>query len=227
MNSERNTGRLIGILLFLQLAGLIVPFVMLLPLAGGPQAYLANASGASPQIKLAVVLLLANCALTMGISIAAFRSFRERSEPMALWLLAASVIMFVLQAVDNVHALAMLSLSQRHAEPGAPAEAFQALAAAAGSTRRWAHLTELLSIDAWIGLFYGILYRFAVVPRPLAAFGLITVALHFSGITLRMYLGQNPVTLMGASIAASHVALASWLVARGFAGRRMRASSGA
>ena len=43
MRSAKGTGRIIGMLLVLQLAGLIVPFVLLLPLTMGPQNYLAHA----------------------------------------------------------------------------------------------------------------------------------------------------------------------------------------
>src|SRR5882724_6808951 len=118
MKSAKSPGRLIGVLLFLQLAGLIVPFVLLHPLTTGPQDFLANAAGASFQIRVAVFLLFANCALTIGISIAAWPLFRQYSERMALWLVAASVIMFALQAVDNAHILSMMSLSQRYVEGG-------------------------------------------------------------------------------------------------------------
>ena len=69
MRSAKSTGRLIGVLLFVQLAGLIVPFVLLGPLTRGPRDFLANAAGTSLQIKVAVFLLLANCALTIGITI--------------------------------------------------------------------------------------------------------------------------------------------------------------
>ena len=72
-------------------------------------------------------------------------------------------------------------------------------------------------IDAWIFLLYILLYRFAIVPRVLAAFGLITVMLHFTGITLPLFLGYRSVTLMGATMALSHVAVALWLLAKGFA----------
>jgi hypothetical protein len=216
MRSAKSTGRMIGMLLFLQLAGLIVPFVLLLPLTTGPKNYLVDAAGSSSRIKLAVFLLFANCGLTIGITIAAFRVFRQYSEALALWLLAASVIMFLLQAVDNVHVLSMLSLSQQYAQAGGKDELFLTLAAVVGSTRRWAHFTELLAIDCWIFLLYGILYRFAVVPRALAAFGLITVMLHFTGIPLRGFLGYDLVTLMGVPMALSHITLATWLVAKGF-----------
>jgi hypothetical protein len=207
-------------LLFVQLAGLIVPFVLLRPLTTGPQNYLANAAGYSFQIKAAVFLLFANCALTVGITITAVRVFRQYSEAMTLWLFAVSVIMFLLQAVDNIHVLSMLSLSRQYAQAGGPAELFQTLAAAVGSTRMWTHFTELLVIDCWIFLLYSVLYRFRLVPRSLAAFGLITVMLHFSGIPLPGFLGYSIVTLMGVPMAVSHITLTIWLLTKGFEERR-------
>lgn len=216
MKSAKSVGRIIGVLLLVQLAGLTVPFVLLLPLTRGPRDFLANAAGNSFQIKVAVFLLFANCAVTIGISIAAFPVFRKYSDAMALLLVAVGVIMFSLQAVDNAHVLSMLSLSQQYAQAGGPDELFQTLAAVVGSTRRWAHYSELLVIDAWILVFYSLLYRFALVPRALAVFGLITVMLHFTGITLPLFLGYRSVTLMGATMALSHIALALWMMAKGF-----------
>jgi hypothetical protein len=227
MRSTKSTGRIIGILLLIQIAGLIVPFVLLHPLTTGPAGFLANAAGASFQITVAVFLLFANCALTIGIAIAALPVFRQYNEAMALWFVVLSVIMFLLQAVDNVHVLSMLSLSQQYSQAGGPVELFQTLAAVVGSTRRWAHYTELLVIDCWIFLLYSVLYRFALVPRALAAFGLITVMLHFTGIPLPGFLGYSIVTLIGVPMAFSHIALAIWLMVKGFEERhhRLRAAS--
>lgn len=219
MKSEKSVGQIIGLLLLVQLSGLIVPFVLLLPIAHAPSEFLANAAAFSFQIRLGVFLLFVNCALTIGISVAAFPIFRQYSEALALLLVAVSVIMFSLQAVDNSHILSMLSLSQRFTEEGGQNEVFQMLAAAVGSTRRWAHYSELTAIDAWIFVFYSLLYRFTVVPHALAAFGLLTVLLHFTGIILPVWLGYPGVTLMGAAMALGHLVLGSWLVAKGFGQR--------
>lgn len=78
------------------------------------------------------------------------------------------------------------------------------------------HFTELLVIDCWIFLLYSILYRFAVVPRALAVFGLLTVMLHFTAIPLRGFLGYSLVTPLGVPMGLSHLALALWMIARGF-----------
>jgi hypothetical protein len=219
MKSAKSVGRLIGVLLLVQLAGLIMPFVLLHPLTTGSRDYLANAESASFQIKVAVFLLFANCALTIGIAIAAWPVFRQYSERMALWLMAASVIMFALQAVDNAHILSMVSLSRQYALAGGPDELFQTLAAVVGSTRKWVHFTELLVIDCWIFLLYSVLFRFALVPRALAAFGLLTVMLHFTGIPLRGFMGYSLVTPMGMPMGLSEIALALLLMTKGFAER--------
>jgi len=134
-------------------------------------------------------------------------------------LLAFSMASCSLQAVDNAHLLSMLSLSQQYAQAGGPDELFQTLAVVVGSTRRWVHFTVLLVIDSWIFLLYSVLYRFALVPRALAVFGLLTVMLHFTGIPLPAFLGYSILTLTGVPMGLSHLALALWLMARGFAER--------
>lgn len=219
MKPARSGGRLIGMLLVAQLAGFIVPFVMLHPITRGSTDWLANAAASSFQIEAAVFLLFANTALTIGIAIAAWPVFRRYSERMALWLIALGVIMFALQAVDNAQVLSMVSLSQQSAAAGGPNDVFQTVAAAAGATRRWVHYSELLAIDAWIFTFYAVLLRFLLVPRALAVFALLTVVLHLTGITLPLWLGYRSVTLLGASMALGHTAVAVWLMARGFAER--------
>ncbi len=216
MRDVKSVGRIIGVLLFVQLAGLIVPFVLLLPLTKGARDYVANAAGFSLQIKVAVFLLFANCALTIGISIAGWHVFRRYSERMAILLVALSGIMFSLQAVDNAHIMSMVSLSQQYAKAGGADELFQTLAVVVGSTRRWAHYSELLVIGAWFFVLYSLLYRFALMPRALSVFALITVMLHFTGITLPLLLGYSSVTLMGVPMALSHIALALWMMVKGF-----------
>jgi hypothetical protein len=176
----KRAGRIIGVMLLLQLTGFILPFVLLHPLT--KEDYISDAANYSFQIKTAVMLLFANGALTIGISIAAWRIFKQYSEPMAMWLVVLSVIMFVLQAIDNVHIMSMLSLSQQYVDAGAPSAQYEGLAFVVRITRRWAHYSELFAIDFWIMLFQLILLRFALVPRALVAFSFVTMVLHFAAV---------------------------------------------
>jgi hypothetical protein len=179
--------------------------------------FLEKAAGIALQVRVAVLLLFANGALTIAIAVAAFPVLRDQGQRMALWLPAFSVIWFAMQAVDNAHILSMLSLSQRYAEGGAPnVELFGALGALARSSRVWAHYTELLVIESWFFVFYGVLFRSSLVPRLLAGFGLVMVIVHAVGITLPKFIGYGSMPTLGFSLALSHIALGGWLVAKGF-----------
>jgi hypothetical protein len=163
MTSAKRVGRTVGVLLLLQLVGIIIPFVLLHPLASSD--YVRTVAGYSFQIKAAVLIFFVSCALTIGISITAWKVFRLYSEPMAMWLIVLSVICFMLQSVDNVHIMSMLSLSQQYGAGGASEEIFNALAAVVRSTRRWAHYPWLLGFDFWLATLFVILLRFGLIPR--------------------------------------------------------------
>ncbi len=216
MRSTKSLGRIIGCLLFVQIVGLILPFVLLLPITGKPPEDPGYLAVVGFQIKLAVFLLFLNCSLTIGISFAAFRMFRQHGERLALLLVALSVVMFVMQAVDNIQIMALLSFGQIFSETGRPDDLFRLGATVVTSIRRWAHYSEIISIDSWIFLFYVILFRFQVVPRPVAIFGLATVLLHFFGIIVPVWFGVPGVTLMGAAMGLGHLVTAGWLVINGF-----------
>ena len=94
-----------------------------------------------------------------------------------------------------------------------------ALAELARSSRRWAHYTELLVIDSWFFVFYGLLFRFSLVPRALAGFGLAMVAVHTAGITLPVFLGYSNVLETAYSLTLSYLAVGGWLAVKGFAER--------
>jgi hypothetical protein len=208
---------MVGVLLLAHFVGaLIVPFVMLERVRGSA-GLLANAAGSPDQIRAAVLLLFAGSVLAVGITIAALQVFRQQSEAMAFWLLSLAVAGFSLQAVDNGALLSILSLSREYAEAGAAkADLFQALGLVAGAARKWAHYTYLLVAVSWILLFCSVLFRFRLVPRPLAAFGLVGCLLQIAGVTLRGLWGYPPETRLAMPLAPAYVALAVWLLVKGF-----------
>lgn len=203
--------RIVGVLVLVQLAGLMVPFIILMP--GVTTDYLNVAAGMSATIKTAVSLLFANAAVTLAISLAAFPAIRVHSVRAAILLVAISTAWLVMQSVDNAHILSMLSLSGRFAESnGVNADLYNWLAPQVRSTRIWVHYTELLVIDAWFACFYGILLRYRFVPRLIAGFGLLAVALHLVAIPLPMFIGYPSTQPLGAILAVSHLLVAAWLI---------------
>jgi len=217
MSSAKSIARVVGLLLLLHMAlGLIVPFAMLERVRGAA-GFLAGAAGSAGVVRAAVLLLFVGSAMAIGIAIAAWPVFRRYSSAMALWLLALAAAGFSLQAVDNAAILSMLSLSQEYATADAgKTELFEALALVAGSARRWAHYSALLMVGSWIFLLYALLYRFRLVPRALAGFGLVASLLQITAVTLRGLLGYAPLTVLAMPLAPAYVALALWLMLKGF-----------
>lgn len=217
MTSEKSVGRILGVLLLLHLAaGLIAPFVLLHPLVS-PRGFLASAATIPHQVRIAVMLLYAGSALPIGASCAALQLFRQYSSAAAYWLLALAAASFALQAADNAHLLSMLSLSQAFAEAGsADTQLFQTVGIALGALRKWSHYSFLLVIGCWIFLLYSFLFRFRLVPRVLAAFGLLGAVGQIAGVTLRGLWGYPPETRLAMPLAPAYVALAVWLIVKGF-----------
>jgi hypothetical protein len=212
---------MVGLLSFLHLAiGLMLPFILLEQVRGA-EGLLANAAASPHQIRITVLLLFVGSALAVAIAIAALRVFRQASETMAFWLLALATAAFTLQAVDNGAILSILSLSQKHAQAGAAkSELFQSLGLVAGSARKWAHYTYLLVAVGWIFLFYCHLFRFRLIPRPLAALGLVGCLLQIYGVALRGLFGYPPMTVLAMPLAPIQLAAALWMMVKGFAERQ-------
>jgi hypothetical protein len=222
MSSQKSVARTIGILFLVQgVIGYVVNFVLLAPAISTPPGFLATAAGSAFQVRVAVLLGLANGALTVGIAIAASSVFRRYSHAMALWYLALSVVGFSLLAQENIAILTMLSLSQEYAKPAAAHELLQTMGLAVRSTRYWAHYTNLLIAGGTVLVFYSTLWRFALVPRALAGFGVIAVALQLTAVTMPIF-GYGILFYLIAPLGLSQLALAVWLIAKGFAERSDR-----
>ena len=213
----KSVGRLDGVLLLFHLvAGLIVPFILLHPLVGA-QGFLVSAAEVGNQTRVAVFLLFIGSALAIAVASAGWRVFREYSSAMALLLSALAVASFTLQAVDNAHILSMLSLSQHYAEAGgAKSESFEALALVVGAARKWSHYSFLLTVGCWILLLFSLLFRFRLVPRWLAALGMVGAMMQIGGVGVRGLLGLSPETRLAVPLAPIYVLLAVWLIVRGF-----------
>jgi hypothetical protein len=198
--------------------GLILPFVLIQgPLSIAPPGFLVNAAASDLQMRLAVLIAFVGAALTVGIAITAYPVIRRYSQTMALWFLVLCVVSLAMDAIHNSTVLGMLSLSQRYIEAGAgDAGLFVAISAAVRSIRYWAHYTQLLFIGGWIFMFYCILFRYALIPRPLAILGLIGIILQSTGVTFSGFLGYPMIPWMAYSLAPIQLTVAVWLMAKGF-----------
>jgi hypothetical protein len=218
MRTPKSVGRIVGMLLLLQfIGGLLVNFVFMEPVFAAP-GFLTNAAGHSLLISVSVLLGLVTSLTSVAIAITAYQVFRQYSQAMALWFIALAVASFTLNAVENINLMSMLSLSEAYAKAnGADHDLFQALRGVVAASRNWAHYIGLLGGGSALLVFYGILFRFALVPRLLAACGMGAVALQIIAVAMPLF-GQNSMFLMLLPLAIVQLVLTLWLLTKGLAG---------
>ncbi len=202
------------LLLAQMIGGYLVNFALLGPVFDAP-GFLVNAAGHSLRVSVSVILGIATGMLSVGIAITAFAEFRQYSHAMALWFVALSVVGFSLTVVENTSVMSLLSLSEAYAKASvADGDLYQALRGVVASARNWAHYIALLIGGCTLLVLYGVLFRFALVPRALAAFGLGAVVLQIVAVAMPLF-GQSIVFLMLLPLGLSQLTLALFLIAKG------------
>ena len=86
----------------------------------------------------------------------------------------------------------------------------------ASASRLAAYYSVLLTIGAWMLVFYGALWRARLVPSVFPALGVLAAATHLTGVSLPVFIGHRSVMLVAPVLAVSNGALILWLIARGF-----------
>jgi hypothetical protein len=220
MDSPLRAGRIVGALLLLLLGlGLTTPYILLQRVSAGPADFLSLAAGMATQVRASVTMLFAGAALPIAISIAVWSAVHARAHALGFWLLALATANLSLQAVENSHWLLLLSSSEAYLRADASEAAhWTALAPTLRSGWKWAHYVHLLAQVSWLLLFFVALYRLAMLPRALAALGILTSLMQLGGITLPALLGYRvpfPMELYGMPLGVAMVAVAAWLLVKG------------
>lgn len=217
----KRVGRVVGVLLITQLvAGVLVNMVLMRPVITTPPGWLVNAAANARQVGFIALIALAVDLLTLGIAITAYPIFARHSQRLALWFVSLATASFALVAVESMTVMSMLSLSQAYANAGAPdAVLFEALRVVVGSARNWAHFTHLAVGGSTVFVLYAALYRLALVPRVLAALGMAVAVMQMIAVTMPFH-GRPVAFAMLMPLAVTHLALALWLMTKGFETRR-------
>ncbi|MEO6689914.1 MAG: DUF4386 domain-containing protein [Dokdonella sp.] len=227
MTSPKTTGRTIGVLLLVQMiCGPLVNFVLLGVLSKDPPGFLVAAAANARQISLGALVGLGMGVLSLAIAIVAWPMVRRCNERMALGLLALAIIGVALSGVEQSAVLSMLSLSQAYSKATGDAAMFQALALTVGAARTWAHTMHLLVEGGVIFVLYGVFYRYALIPRAWAAFGMVAATLLISAVAMSVFGHAFEFPLL-MPLGSSQLALVVWLMVKGLAEPRQPLHVGA
>jgi hypothetical protein len=215
MEAASRSGRVIGVLIILQMVGsAIVNGVLEAPLFGAP-GFLVNAAPHSRQLGLGAVLGLLTEAMWLGVAIAAFALVWQRAQRLALWLVTLAAVVVAIGAVESIGVMSMVSLSETYGKASAvEREHLETARVVVASARNWAHFTARIMDGVTIFVFYTLLYRCALIPRGLAGFGLIASVLMVIAVGMPFF-GHDVIFAMLAPMGVSQLLLALWLLAKG------------
>jgi hypothetical protein len=217
MTTARIAGRVAGMLILVQgIGGYLVNFALIAP-ATAPPGFLVNAAPHALRVGMTALLGILSGTLAAAIAITVWPIFKKHSERMALTVLALAVAALALSVVENGRLMSMLSLSQAYAASGAtdPA-AFEGLRGVVAAARNWAHFTHLIIGGSTFLVLYATCFRFALIPRALAGFGMVAAASQMTSVSLPL-LGGHVIFPLLAPAGIANLALALWLLTKGFA----------
>jgi hypothetical protein len=218
MSHVNKVGRLVGTIVLVQLIGeILTNFFLTAPLFGSP-GFMVNGAIYSQQIGLAVLLGLAMSGLSIALATILFPVFREYNLPLALWLVVLAGVGLAVAVLENIGMMSLVSYSEAYAvAAAADRELLEVARTIVTSTRNWAHYLNLILSGCFLLVLYSNLYLSRLIPRLLSGFGCVAVLLQLISVSLPLF-GQDVIFPMMAPLGLSQIALALWLIVKGFNG---------
>jgi hypothetical protein len=221
MSTTRSNAIITGVLFILASLTAVIGVLLYGPIIKGPD-YLINGAANGNQVILGALNELILACAAIGTAIMLYPHLRKHNESVALGYVCFRFFEAVVITVGLVGVLALLTVSRDFAGSPAPdAAAFRATGTALLAVREW---TFILGPNLLLGvntlLYSYVLFRTRLVPRPIAALGLIGAALIPLAGVLLMFGVLQPMTpgvlLLAAPVGVYEMVLAVWLIAKGF-----------
>lgn len=214
----------------LYVLGMIAGVLSVAPSVDG-QDYLIEAAANDTQVMGAAFFQLLMGPAYVGVAVVLYPLLRKHGERSALGFIGFRIIAGAFIFIGAMILLLLLSVSQEFVSGGAArASYFQALGGLLRTGRDLVnHVGMILASSFGALLFYSLLFRTRLVPRWLSAWGLVGAALAIVASLLIMFRLVEVVTTtyvaLNVPMAVQELALAAWLVARGFSPSTLDAAS--
>jgi hypothetical protein len=229
MPTYRNTAIVVGVLLIVCSAASILSAV---PVGSTLDSsdYLTKLAAKDGQVVLAAVIEFIWAATAAGVAIALYPVLRKQNRAIALGSVIGRAAEAVLVLVGSVCLLVLLTLSQQQVAGTADPSVSSVLGESLLAARDWIH--GFVMLFPWLVgafLYYYLLFKSRLVPRWLSGWGLAGIVLSlaatlYAGFTQEFgFVGVN--TALNAPIGIQEIALAVWLIAKGFDWRFVNSSA--
>jgi len=215
MNTDRNKGIIIGILLLISfILGIVIYQVLQGPVLFAKD-FLTITSENSNEIITSTILGLANGTITIIIAVLLLPIFKKFNYSLAFLYLSFAVINFAMIAIDNVSALSILELSKEYLISGKNnTEYYETIGQLFYKRHWWTHYMSLLNSGFYLFLLYYLFYRSKAIPGILSISGIVAVSLMLIEIMSSIF-GHSINMLLMLPLGIVQISLAIWLLTKG------------
>ena len=220
MTTNKKTARVVGALFIIATAASIASSPFLAPT--NASNYLVDVSTNQNQVLVGALVAFIAAVASASIAIALYPTLRKYNETLALAAVGFRLIEAVLYVVGIVSLLSLLAVSKEFVNAGAPSSSyFQTLGASLQAGYHWVYYVGAVVAFCLGALtYYSIFYQTRLVPRWLSGWGLVAATLILAASMLVMFnvigLFSTFQVVLILPIAVQEMALAVWLILRGF-----------
>ncbi|MCP5026598.1 MAG: DUF4386 domain-containing protein [Actinomycetia bacterium] len=213
MNTRR-TERITGGLFILATLTSALGFILLEPVLDDPDV-LASVAANETRVLLGAFLLLIDAVAVVAIPALLYPAFKNHNAPLARLYPGARIVESVVLVIGIVSLLAVVTLSRDYIEGSSSAASYRASSDALVAVYDWGVLLGIMLFFALAGLLLNyLLYRARLVPRWLAVWGLIGIALLLIEGALEAF-DVDDLAIMSLPFAIQEMVFAVWLIVKG------------
>ena len=218
--SDRKIARVAGVLFTIATAASIASSPLLTSI--NSSNYLVDVSVNGNQVLAGAFFAFIAAIASASIAISLYPALKKHNGALALGAVGFRLIEGVLYVVGILGLVVLLALSQEFVKAGAPSSSyFQTLGVLYLAGYHWVYYGgAVLAFCLGALMYYYIFYQTKLVPRWLSGWGLVGATLLSAGAMLVMF-GvivplSTPHVVLALPIAVQEIALAVWLIIKGF-----------
>jgi len=183
--------------------------------------YLITVSENSSLVIVGALLELIMAFAVAGIAIWLYPVLKKHNESLALGAVGFRLVEGIFYIVAIIGLLSLITLSQEYVAAGSPDNSyFSTLGTLTLDARHWAGVMAPIAFILGALMYYCVFFQSRFIPRWLSVWGLIGVPFSLAGELLILFgitdSFSTIAVLLALPIALNELALATWLIAKGF-----------
>jgi hypothetical protein len=220
MDTNNMTPKIVGALFLTAMAASLLGGGLVESVISSPEALKAVSENETTLI-VGTLLELLNAIAVIGIAVLLFSYLRGHSLKFALGYIGFRVVEAVFCSLIVIGPLSLIALSQETLLADAAQAAALSTAGSLAIAQRASVAGLLIPVFFSLGalLFYASAYQSGLLPRPLAAWGLIGAALILTNCLLQTFNPQLSMSLqmvLALPMISNEIFLGFWLIVKGF-----------